>query len=220
MWRSLTRLAVRASKEFRSSGWQGAIYTAGRQHWNWTHKALNSSRYPSGFGALLGLTVTGTMYFPVAFASSKQEKSFIMVKPDGVHRGLISEIIKRFEDKGYKLVAIKILVPSKELAAQHYAEHEGKPFYPGLVDFLSSGAVVAMVWEGKDVIKYGRTLIGATNPLSAAPGTIRGDFGLDIGRNIIHGSDSVESSQKEISIWFSPEELADYTLALGAWTYE
>lgn len=115
-----------------------------------------------------------------------------MVKPDGVNRGMVGEVIARFERKGYKLVAAKVMVPSKDLASMHYAEHDGKPFFPKLVDFLSSGAVVALAFEGKGVISYGRTMIGATNPLASAPGTIRGDYGIDVGRNIIHGSDSVE----------------------------
>ncbi|KAF6257006.1 nucleoside diphosphate kinase [Scenedesmus sp. NREL 46B-D3] len=130
------------------------------------------------------------------------------------------EVIARFERKGYKLVGIKVVVPSQALAAKHYAEHDGKPFFPKLVNFLSSGPVVAMVWEGKQAVKYGRTMIGATNPLASAPGTIRGDFGIDVGRNIIHGSDSVESAQREIALWFKAEELADYTPSTAAWVYE
>lgn len=127
-----------------------------------------------------------------AYCSSQKERSFIMVKPDGVNRGLCGEIINRFERKGYKLVAAKVLIPSPELAKKHYAEHDGKPFFPKLVDFLTSGPVLALVFEGKGAISYGRTLIGATNPLASAPGSIRGDYGLDVGRNIIHGSDSPE----------------------------
>lgn len=129
-----------------------------------------------------------------AYCSSQKERSFIMVKPDGVNRGLCGEIINRFEQKGYKVVAAKVLIPSPELAKKHYAEHDGKPFFPKLVDFLTSGPVLALVFEGKGAISYGRTLIGATNPLASSPGTIRGDYGLDVGRNIIHGSDSPEVS--------------------------
>lgn len=143
-----------------------------------------------------------------------------MIKPDGVNRGLVMDILKRFEQKGYKLVAMKVIVPSKELAGKHYAEHDGKPFFPKLVDFLSSGAVVATVWEGKEVVKFGRTMIGATNPLASAPGTIRGDYGVDVGRNIIHGSDAVESAQKEIALWFKPEELAEYNVVTKGAIYE
>lgn len=137
-----------------------------------------------------------------------------------MQRQLVGEIISRFERKGYKLVAIKVIVPSKELASEHYAEHEGKPFFPKLVDFLSSGAVVGMVWEGEGVISYGRSLIGATNPLASAPGTIRGDFGISVGRNIVHGSDSPASAQREISLWFTSSELAEYNLSLRKWVYE
>ncbi|CAD7695463.1 unnamed protein product [Ostreobium quekettii] len=169
---------------------------------------------------MLGLSAAASVYAPEVYASSVQEKSFIMIKPDGIHRGLIADIIKRFEAKGYKLVAIKVMVPSKDLASKHYEEHAQRPFYPGLVTFLSSGPVVAMVWEGKDVIKYGRKMIGATNPLASTPGTIRGDYGIDVGRNIIHGSDSVESAQREIALWFGAGELAEYDLAMGKWVYE
>jgi len=115
-----------------------------------------------------------------------------MVKPDGVNRALVGEIIGRFERKGYKLVGAKILVPTKNLASLHYAEHEGRPFFPKLVDFLTSGPVMALCFEGKGVVSEGRRMIGATNPLASPPGSIRGDFGIDVGRNIIHGSDSVE----------------------------
>jgi len=140
--------------------------------------------------AMMASVVAGTT--TAAYCSSQKERSFIMVKPDGVNRGLCGEIINRFERKGYKLVAAKVLIPSAELAKKHYAEHDGKPFFPKLVDFLTSGPVLALVFEGKGAVSYGRTLIGATNPLGSAPGTIRGDFGLDVGRNIIHGSDSPE----------------------------
>lgn len=125
---------------------------------------------------------------------------FVQVKPDGVNRGLVGEIVSRFECKGYKLVGIKVVVPSPELASMHYAEHDGRPFFPKLVNFLSSGPVVAMVFEGSGVVAYGRTMIGVTNPLASAPGTIRGDYGIDVGRNIIHGSDSVEVSAAQ-RVW-------------------
>jgi nucleoside-diphosphate kinase len=171
--------------------------------------------------AALAAAVVTASAASVAFASSTQERSFIMVKPDAVHRGLVGEVVKRFETKGYKLVGIKVLVPTKDLAAAHYAEHNGRPFFPKLVDFLSSGAVVAMVWEGKGVVAAGRAMIGATNPLTSAPGTLRGDLAIDVGRNIVHGSDGVDAAQREIALWFKPEELAaDYTTAQQAWIYE
>ena len=122
-----------------------------------------------------------------------QEKTFIAIKPDGVQRGFISEIIGRFERKGFKLVALKQLIPSKELAQKHYGVHKERPFFNDLVDFISSGPVVAMVWEGQGVISSARKMIGATKPLEAEPGTIRGDLAVNIGRNIIHGSDGPDT---------------------------
>lgn len=144
----------------------------------------------------------------------------LQVKPEGVQRGLVGDIVKRFEQRGYKLVGIKVLVPGTDLANVHYGEHEGKPFFPKLVDHITSGPVVAMVWEGKEVVKTGRAMIGATNPLASAPGTIRGDFAVDMGRNIVHGSDSVESAQREIALWFKPEELWDFVPTITKWVYE
>jgi nucleoside-diphosphate kinase len=148
------------------------------------------------------------------------ERTFLAVKPDGVQRGLVGEIIGRFEAKGFTLVGLKLMQVSKELAQQHYGEHREKPFFPGLVDFITSGPVVAMVWEGKGVVASARKIIGATNPLTSEPGTIRGDYGVDIGRNIIHGSDAVETAQREISLWFQSSELAAWEPTLSAWIYE
>jgi len=151
---------------------------------------------------------------------TKEERTFIAIKPDGVNRNLIGEIIGRFERKGYKLVAIKILVPSKDLAAKHYDDLKSKPFFPGLVEYFSSGPVVAMVFEGLNVISGGRTLIGATNPQTAALGSIRGDLCIQAGRNIIHGSDSPESAKNEISLWFKEEEVANYQDNEDKWLNE
>jgi nucleoside-diphosphate kinase len=148
------------------------------------------------------------------------ERTFLAVKPDGVQRGLVGEVIHRFEAKGFTLVGLKFLQVSRELAEQHYAEHKEKPFFSGLVDFITSGPVVAMVWEGKGIIAAARKIIGATNPLNAEPGTIRGDYGVDIGRNIIHGSDAPETAQREISLWFKAEELAAWQPTLTSWIYE
>jgi len=131
-----------------------------------------------------------------------KERTFIAIKPDGVQRGYVSEIIGRFEKKGFKLIGLKQLIPSKDLAQNHYGVHKERPFFGDLVDFISSGPVVAMVWEGDGVILSARKLIGATKPLEADPGTIRGDLAIDIGRNIIHGSDSKESADREISFFF------------------
>ncbi len=149
-----------------------------------------------------------------------KERTFVMVKPDGVQRRLVGEIIRCFEEKGLKLVGLKMLRVSPELAARHYAEHQGKSFYEGLVKFITSGPVVAMVLEGKNCINIVRSLMGATDPAAAHPWTIRGRVGLDIGRNIVHGSDSPASAAREIALFFKEEELCDYELALDVWVYE
>ncbi|CAI4742252.1 BDN_1c_G0032310.mRNA.1.CDS.1 [Saccharomyces cerevisiae] len=152
--------------------------------------------------------------------SSQTERTFIAVKPDGVQRGLVSQILSRFEKRGYKLVAIKLVKADDKLLEQHYAEHVGKPFFPKMVSFMESGPILATVWEGKDVVKQGRTILGATNPLASAPGTIRGDFGIDLGRNVCHGSDSVDSAEREINLWFKKEELVDWESNQAKWIYE
>lgn len=148
------------------------------------------------------------------------ERTYLMVKPDGVQRGLAGEIIARFERKGFKIAALKMLRISRELAEKHYGEHVGKPFFESLVGFITSGPVVAMVIEGKDAVSAAREMMGATNPLKAAPGTIRGSYGIDIGRNVIHGSDSPESAQREIALFFKEEELLDYSREIDCWIYE
>lgn len=135
------------------------------------------------------------------------ERTLILVKPDGVAKGLIGEVIGRFERRGFKVAALKLLRLSTAQAEKHYAEHKGKPFFAGLVDFITSGPLVAMVIEGDNAIKAARTMMGATNPLDAAPGTIRGDYAIDIGSNIIHGSDSLASAAREIDIYFSQAEI-------------
>lgn len=148
------------------------------------------------------------------------ERTYLMVKPDGVQRGLVGQIISRFEQRGYKIVGLKMMQISRTVAEKHYGEHVGKPFFNDLVDFITSGPVVAMVVEGKEVVATARTMMGVTNPLKASPGTIRGNFGVDVGRNVIHGSDSLESANREIGIFFLPEELVDYGRALESWIYE
>ena len=149
-----------------------------------------------------------------------QERTFIAIKPDGVQRGLISEIIGRFERKGFKLVALKQLIPSRQLAGKHYGIHKDRPFFDNLVDFISSGPVIAMVWEGPNVIVSARKLIGATKPVDSEPGTIRGDYAIDIGRNIIHGSDGQETANFEINLWFDETELCDWSTADSQWRVE
>ncbi|AFY39192.1 nucleoside diphosphate kinase [[Leptolyngbya] sp. PCC 7376] len=148
------------------------------------------------------------------------ERTFVMVKPDGVQRGLAGNVISRFEAKGFKLVGLKLVSVSKELAEEHYGVHKERPFFGSLVDFITSSPVVAMVWEGKNVISSARTLIGATNPIEAAPGTIRGDFGMDIGRNLIHGSDGADTAASEIALWFNEDELASWEPSTQSWLYE
>ncbi|GAW07429.1 nucleoside diphosphate kinase [Lentinula edodes] len=150
---------------------------------------------------------------------STKEQTYIMVKPDGVQRGLVGDIIARFEKRGFKLVALKLVQATTEHLEKHYADLKGKPFFPGLIKYMASGPVVAMVWEGLDAVKTGRVMLGATNPLASAPGTIRGDYALAVGRNICHGSDAVESAQKEIALWF-PEGLVQYTNTLEGWVFE
>ncbi|PJZ01035.1 MULTISPECIES: nucleoside-diphosphate kinase [Bacillus] len=147
------------------------------------------------------------------------EKTFIMVKPDGVQRQLIGDILSRFERKGLQLSGAKLMRVTEQMAEQHYAEHQSKPFFGELVEFITSGPVFAMVWEGENVIEVTRQLIGKTNPKEALPGTIRGDYGMFVGKNIIHGSDSLESAEREINIFFKNEELVSYQQLMAGWIY-
>ncbi len=148
------------------------------------------------------------------------DRTFVMVKPDGVQRGLIGEFISRFEAKGLKLVGAKLERLSKERVIEQYREHLEKPFFPGLASYIMSGPCFLMAWEGKDAVQRVRKLLGATNPGEALPGTIRGDLGLDIGRNVIHGADSPESARRELGIYFRPEEIIDYEKEVDRWLYE
>ena len=148
------------------------------------------------------------------------ERTLILVKPDGVQRGLIGEIIGRFERRGLKLVGMKFLQMSEDLAGRHYAVHQGKPFYEDLVAYITSGPVVAMVWEGNDAIQAARSTMGATKPVESAPGTIRGDFGMEIGRNLVHGSDSVENGKKEVVLFFDEAELVGWERDTERWIRE
>lgn len=145
------------------------------------------------------------------------ERTFTMVKPDGVQRGLTGEILKRLENKGFKIVAIKTMIINEELAKEHYIEHADKPFYGELVEYICSGPVLAMVWEGENVISAVRTIMGKTNPLEAVPGTIRGDFGVSMSKNLIHGSDSKESAQREIALFFKDADLLEYDRTIEKW---
>ncbi|XP_031472932.1 nucleoside diphosphate kinase 1-like [Nymphaea colorata] len=150
---------------------------------------------------------------------SNNERTYIMVKPDGVQRGLVGAIIARFEQKGYYLRALKLITPTRELLEEHYKDLNDRPFFQALITYMLSGPVVGMVWEGKGVVATGRLLLGATNPLQSNPGTIRGDFCIITGRNICHGSDSVVNAEKEISLWFG-KELAEWTHHSHNWIYE
>jgi len=154
------------------------------------------------------------------FPGTAQERTFIAIKPDGVQRRLIGKIIARFEAKGFRLAAMKLTWPTKEKAEGHYADLAKKPFFPGLVNFFSSGPVCAMVWEGKGAIKTGRVMLGATNPADSLPGTIRGDLCVDVGRNICHGSDGPDSAKHEINFWFTASEIQNWTPATSSWVYE
>ncbi len=145
------------------------------------------------------------------------EKTFLMVKPDGVQRNYIGDIVSRLENKGYKLAGAKLMMITEDLAKTHYAEHVEKPFFPTLLDFITAGPVFAMVWEGENVIAAARVLMGKTNPQEALPGTIRGDYGVSVTKNIIHGSDSLESAEREIKLFFKEEELVEYTKDNSAW---
>lgn len=142
------------------------------------------------------------------------ERTLVLVKPDGVQRGLIGEVISRFERTGLKVVGLKFIHISNELAARHYAEHEGKPFYDGLISFITSSPSVAMVLEGNNAVSNVRKLMGVTNPSESPPGTIRGDFGLDLGRNIVHGSANLEDAAREVSLFFEESEIASYDRAV------
>lgn len=146
-----------------------------------------------------------------------KQRTFIMAKPDAVQRNLIGEIMQRFERKGFHLIGAKLMNVPRELAEEHYAEHKEKPFFGELVDFITSGAVFAMVWEGENVIATARNMMGKTNPAEAAPGTIRGDFGISMGMNIIHGSDAPETAEREIKLWFKEEELHEYEKTINKW---
>jgi nucleoside-diphosphate kinase len=148
------------------------------------------------------------------------EQTLVLVKPDGVQRGLIGEVIGRLERRGLQLVAMKLMQITEELAGRHYAEHREKPFFGGLVSFITSAPVVAMVWEGPGAVAMVRTMMGATNPANAAPGTIRGDLAVDFGMNVIHGSDSQESAQREVALFFAADEVLPWQRTIDAWVIE
>jgi nucleoside-diphosphate kinase len=148
------------------------------------------------------------------------ERTLIILKPDAVQRGLVGEIVRRFEQRGLKIVGAKFMLVPRELAARHYAEHEGKPFYEGLVSYITSSPVLVMAIEGKNAVELCRQLIGKTRPHEAAPGTIRGDLAVDVGRNLVHGSDAPESAARELSLWFGEDELVTWARNNDTWISE
>jgi nucleoside-diphosphate kinase len=148
------------------------------------------------------------------------ERTLVIIKPDGVQRALVGGVLTRLEARGLKLVGLKLMQVSPDLAARHYAEHEGKPFYAGLLKYITSGPVVVFSVEGTSAVQMVRNAVGATNPLNAAPGTIRGDLALDIGRNLIHASDAPETAERELALWFKPAELTSYNRETDRWIFE
>ncbi|MPZ48559.1 MAG: nucleoside-diphosphate kinase [Dehalococcoidia bacterium] len=148
------------------------------------------------------------------------ERTLILIKPDAMQRGLAGEILSRLERRGLRIAGLKLLQVDRTLAERHYGEHAGKPFYEGLVGYITACPIVAAVLEGTDAVEAVRSTMGKTNPRDAAPGTIRGDFGLEIGRNLIHGSDSLASAEREVALFFQPTELQSYTRDVDAWVFE
>jgi nucleoside-diphosphate kinase len=148
------------------------------------------------------------------------ERTFVMLKPDAVQRALVGEIVGRLEAKGLKPVAMKFMKIPKELAERHYGEHKGKPFFPGLIDYITSAPVLVMVWEGENAVASVRGMMGKTNPQDALPGTIRGDLGQQTGRNLVHGSDGVESAKREIGLFFNDYELQEWKRSVDSWLFE
>lgn len=147
------------------------------------------------------------------------ERTLVLIKPDGVQRGLVGELVRRFERRGLHLVGLKLTAISRELAEEHYAEHRGRPFFDAVIEFITSSPVVAMVWEGPNAVTMVRSMMGPTNPATAAPGTIRGDFGIDIGQNVIHGSDSPARAEQEVGLFFENAELVSWEREGGRWIY-
>ncbi len=148
------------------------------------------------------------------------ERTLVLVKPDGVQRGLIGEVVSRLEHRGLRLVAAKFMQVSRQLAETHYAIHKGKPFYDGLIQYITSAPVMAMVWEGPGAVAAVRQTMGATRPTEAAPGTLRHDFALEVGRNLTHASDEPANAEKEVALWFKPEELVDWKREVDRWVFE
>ncbi|KAJ8344738.1 hypothetical protein SKAU_G00289310 [Synaphobranchus kaupii] len=163
---------------------------------------------------------SGRFYSTISAIPGVLERTLVAVKPDGVQRRLVGKIVQRFEQRGFKLVGLKMVQASDELLSQHYRDLRKKPFYPNVLQYMHSGPVVAMVWEGHNVVKTSRLMVGDTNPAEALPGTIRGDFSIHISRNVVHASDSVEGAQREIQLWFNRTELQDWDCCDHSNTYQ
>eukprot|EP00542_Grammatophora_oceanica_P013781 CAMPEP_0194026606 /NCGR_PEP_ID=MMETSP0009_2-20130614/916_1 /TAXON_ID=210454 /ORGANISM="Grammatophora oceanica, Strain CCMP 410" /LENGTH=226 /DNA_ID=CAMNT_0038665399 /DNA_START=44 /DNA_END=724 /DNA_ORIENTATION=- len=225
LFRSVSRLATR-QRAFGSRCLSSSAATATRV------AAPKMATAAATFAVVSGLAVATTALsnkqsstvfcdaLPVyGVPGTNQERTFLAVKPDGVQRGIIGDIIARFEKRGYKLVGLKMVWPTLKMAEEHYADLSKKKFYPGLCKFFSSGPIVCMCWEGKDIIKQGRQMLGETQPLASKPGSIRGDFSIDLGRNICHGSDSPEAAAHELQMWF-PEGVNDWGKTVDSSVYE
>jgi len=212
MFSSFARFAPRA----------GAILLRTAKHASFARKAALGLSF-SGMSAMAvsGIAMCVEEKIPhEGVPGTQTERTFIAIKPDGVQRGLIGEIIERFEAKGFTLVGMKLLRPSEQMAAEHYDDLKSKPFFGGLVKFFSSGPIVAMVWQGQGAIKTGRKMLGETDPAASAPGSIRGDYAISIGRNICHGSDSPEGAKHEIGFWFKPDEIFPWVKENDKYIYE
>lgn len=176
--------------------------------------SANKKRHPCQMVVGILLSLFASMSSAV---QAFRERTFVIVKPDGVQRGLIGRVVSRFEKNGFKLVAMKFLQATEETLKKHYEELAQRPFFPALIQYMQMGPIVIMVWEGKDIVKRARDIIGATDPLKSSPGTIRGDYGIATGRNVVHGSDSLDSSKREINLWFSSAEVIPWQQELDDW---
>ncbi|XP_031251338.1 nucleoside diphosphate kinase 2, chloroplastic [Pistacia vera] len=186
-----------------------------------SHLFLKSQTCPLQSKTIARNSTKPGIFLPHLVASLEQvEETYIMVKPDGVQRGLVGEIISRFERKGFKLTGLKLFQCPQELAEEHYKDLKSKPFFPKLIEYITSGPVLCMAWEGVGVVASARKLIGSTNPLQAEPGTIRGDLAVQTGRNVVHGSDSPENGKREIALWFKEGELCQWIPAQAPWLTE
>jgi len=221
IFRAVTRPFAAATSRLLLSAANGSVLTLARPVARFGAAALLGSAVLLGTASVARAEGEEKKNVPIGgLPGTPFERSFIAVKPDGVQRALVGKIIQRFEERGYTLVALKLVHPSEAQAKGHYDDLKDKPFFPKLTQFFSSGPIVAMVWQGKDVIKTGRVMLGATNPLASTPGTIRGDFAIDVGRNVCHGSDSAEGAQREIAFWFTPAEVVNWNKTMQRWIME